>query len=446
MKSYFTVNTGPAFQFRGRVTIVRMDRREFLPLIFASALAAPKAAAATDLDWPQWRGPERTGLSKETGLEKVWPAGGPKKIWSVEGLGDGYGSLAIVKDRIFVQGGKGKDSVVACLSRADGKTLWTKALGQRLDQDRGGGPRGTPTVDGDLLYALSESGDLQCLRTADGASVWRKNMLRDFHGENAHWLISESPLVDGNKLVITPGGSGAGIVALDKMTGKDIWMAKELRDPAGYSSCIAIEVDGVRAYTTLTARSAAGVRASDGKLLWRYERVANRTANVATPIYFDKKVFYSSAYGTGCALLSLKAANGELRADEVYFNREMMNHHGGVLLVDGYLYGFSNAILTCMEFATGKVMWKDRSVGKGSLTYADGKLFLFGEQNTVGLAAASPKGYQESGRFSIPDQGFPSWAHPVVSGGRLYIRNQNMLMCYDVRAPLSSSTANVELR
>jgi outer membrane protein assembly factor BamB len=411
-----------------------MRRRDFIPLIFSPAFAAWRADAANDSDWPQWRGPDRTGLSKETGLLSAWPSGGPKQLWSISGLGDGYGSLAIAGDRIYVQSGKGRESVVHCLNRADGKTIWTRSLGSRLDQDRGGGPRGTPTVDGDVLYALSEAGDLQCLRTRDGSPVWNKNILRDFHGRNPHWLISESPLVDGNKLVFTPGGSGAGIVAVDKKTGKDVWTSKELSDPAGYSSLIAVDVNGVRAYTTLTAQSAVGVRANDGALLWRYERVANRTANIATPIFSNNKVFYSTAYSTGCALLDLKGGDGRVRAEEVYFNRDMMNHHGGVLLIDGYLYGFSNAILTCMEFATGKVAWRDRSVGKGSLTYADGKLFILGESNTAGLAAATPSAYKELGRFNIADQGYPSWAHPVVAGGRLYLRNQGMLMCYDVRA------------
>jgi outer membrane protein assembly factor BamB len=185
---------------------------------------------------------------------------------------------------------------------------------------------------------------------------------------------------------------------------------------------------------TLTSKAGVGVRAKDGKLMWRYEKVANRTANITTPIFFKDKVFYTSAYNTGCALLRLKAENGEVKAEEVYFSKEMMNHHGGVVLVNGYLYGFSNAILTCMEFETGKVMWKDRSVGKGCLTYADGMLFLIGEGNTVGLAVAASDGYAEKGRFSIADQGWPSWAHPVVCGSKLYIRNQGVLACYDIKA------------
>jgi outer membrane protein assembly factor BamB len=184
---------------------------------------------------------------------------------------------------------------------------------------------------------------------------------------------------------------------------------------------------------TLTSEAAVGVRASDGKLMWRYTSVANRTANITTPIYSDNKVFFTSAYGTGGALLGLRANGQEVRMQEIYFTREMQNHHGGVVLVNGYLYGFNNTILTCLEFATGKMMWRDRSVGKGSVTYADGHLYILGEDNLVGLAEASPTGYREKGRFSIADQGLPSWSHPVVSGGRLYIRNQGTLASYDVR-------------
>jgi outer membrane protein assembly factor BamB len=406
-----------------------------LTLLLALTLIPVNAGVgAVEAEWPQWRGPERNGLSRETGLMKAWPASGPKAAWSAAGLGQGYGSLSIKGDRIFVQGMRGGESFVFALNRADGKQAWAVKLGPSQTDDRGDGPRGTPTVDGDRVYALSENGDLACLRFANGAVVWQRNILKDFGGSNLNWLISESPLVDGNRLIVTPGGREAGIVALDKMTGKTIWTAKELNDRAGYASCIVADVQGVRTVMGLTASAGVGVRASDGKLMWRYEPVANRTANCTTPVYHDNKVFYTSAYGTGSALLKLTAQGGEVKAEEAYFSRDMMNHHGGVVLVDGYLYGFSNAILTCMEFATGKVMWRDRSVGKGSLTYADGQLYLLGEGNTVGLAEATPQGYREKGRFTIEDQGRPSWAHPVVAGGKLYIRNQGTLTCYHVKA------------
>jgi outer membrane protein assembly factor BamB len=217
------------------------------------------------------------------------------------------------------------------------------------------------------------------------------------------------------------------------MTGAEIWRARELSDQAGYSSCIVADVGGVRSYINFTAGAAVGVRASDGKLMWRYTNVANRVANCTTPVFADNKVFFSSAYDTGGALLNLTAQNGEVKAQEAYFTRDMMNHHGGMVLVNGYLYGFSNSVLTCIEFNTGKVMWRERSVGKGSITYADGMLYLLGEKQLVGLAEANPKAYVEKGRFPINDLGRDSWAHPVVLGGKLYIRNQNELACYDVK-------------
>jgi len=395
---------------------------------------APAATGpqAPEKDWAQWRGPDRDGISTETGLLKAWPESGPPQAWSIAGLGSGYGSVAILADRIYLQGTEGNRSVVFCLNRADGKKIWTRPLGPSLDDSRGGGPRGTPTLEADRLYALTEAGDLACLRTRDGSVVWSRNILKDFGGSNPRWKLSESPLIDGDNLIVTPGGSRAGIAALDKMTGKTVWVSRELSDAAAYSSCVVAEAGGVRAFTTLTESAAVGVRASDGKLLWRYPRVANGTANVTTPVVRDGKVFYTSAYNTGSALLELAAGNGNIEAREIYFSRDMMNHHGGVVLVDGFLYGFSNAILTCMEFATGKVRWKDRSVGKGSLTYADGSLYLLSESNTVGLAQASPDGYRERGRFQIADQGWPSWAHPVVCAGKLYIRNQGVLACYDI--------------
>ena len=391
-------------------------------------------AVSSAADWPQWHGPDRNGLSTETGLLQKWPASGPAPLWSVSTLGAGYGSLAVKGDRIFVQGAKGNQSVLFVLNRADGRGVWSKALGPAGSNDRGNGPRGTPTVDGDRVYVLTEEGDLACLRAADGAAIWQRNILRDFSGRQIPWLISESPLVDGNAVIVTPGGPRAGMASLDKMTGKTVWTAQQLSDEAGYSSPIAADVGGVRVYMTLTASAGVGVRASDGKLLWHYAQVANNTANVATPVFHDNKVFYTSDYGTGAALLGLTAQNGDVAAQQIYFTREMQNHHGGVVLVNGYLYGFNNAILSCLEFATGKLQWRDRSVGKGSLTYADGNLYLLSEDNVVGLAAASPAGYQERGRFHIPDQGLPSWAHPVVSGGVLYIRNQTTLTAFDVTA------------
>jgi outer membrane protein assembly factor BamB len=412
-----------------------LNYRSVLLLAFVlgtSSLLGP--AWALGDHWPQWRGPDRNGLSKETGLLGQWPGVGPPQEWSITNLGAGYGSVAIQGNRIYAQMVVGRQSAVASVDRSNGRLVWSQALGRSASNGEGHGPRGTPTVDGDRLYVLTENGDLACLATGDGSILWQRNILSDFGGRNISWLISESPLVDGSKVIVTPGGRGAGVVALDKMSGETIWKSAELSDTAGYASLVATDIEGVRTLATLTAAAGVGLRASDGKLMWSYRRAANRTANIATPVFHDNKVFYTSGYGTGGGLLALSASGGEVQAEEVYFTRQMANHHGGVIVVDGYLYGFHNSILTCLDFATGDVMWRHRSVGKGSLTYADGNLYIFSERNVVGLAEATPTAYREKGRFQVADQGWPSYAHPVVSDGRLYIRNQGTLTSYDIRA------------
>ena len=402
-------------------------------LSVAAATILSVALVQASSDWPQWQGPDRTGVSKETGLLQQWPASGPSVVWTATGLGTGYGSMAVAGTRVFVQGARMGKSFVIAYDRATGKEVWSKPLGATEGNDQGPGPRGTPTVDGDHVYVLSEAGDLYGLKT-DGTEVWHRNILREFGGQQLRWLISESPLVDGPHLIVSPGGRGAGMVKLDKLTGKTVWQAKELSGPAGYSSPIVADVQGVRMYLTFTAGAGVGVRASDGKLLFSYNRAANNVANITTPVFFDNKVFFTSAYDTGAGLVALSSNKENISMQEVYFTREMKNHHGGVVLVNGYLYGFDDSILTCLEFATGKRMWRDRSVGKGAVTYADGHLYLQSENNVVGLAEATPTGYREKGRFTIPDKGYPSWAHPVISDGRLYVRNQDSLTAYDIKA------------
>jgi outer membrane protein assembly factor BamB len=401
--------------------------------------AAPPAPGN---DWPQWRGPERSGVSRETGLMKQWPSSGPAAQWSANGLGAGYGAVAVKGTQVFVQGLKNRQSVVTSLGRADGKVQWTRPIGSGQENDRGSGPRSTPTVDGDRVFVLTETGDLAALRAQDGTIVWQRNVLREFNAPNIEWLLSESPLVDGDKVIVTPGGRNAGMVALEKTTGKTIWTAKELSDEAGYASPIVADVQGVRIVAdvqgvrtvmTLTSAAGVGVRASDGKLMWRNRSAANGTANAATPVFANNSVFYTSSYGQGAALLSLTAQGGDVRAQEVYFTRDMQNHHGGVIAIGTTLYGFHNSILAAMDMPTGKTLWRNRSVGKGALTYADGLFYILSEDNVMGLAEATPTGYKEHGRFSVTDQGFPSWAHPVVAGGRLYVRNQGTLATYDIR-------------
>jgi outer membrane protein assembly factor BamB len=412
------------------------QRRSFsLTIVVAAVVLSLGVVQAAD--WPRWQGPDGTRISRETGLLKEWPASGPRLIWTANNLGGGYGSIAVAADRVFLQGARESSSTVLALNRADGKEVWAKALGPvatRMRTSMGAGPRGTPTVDGDLLFVLTENGDLACLKASDGATVWQLNILSEFGGSQLSWLISESPMVDGPHLVVSPGGPGAGMVKLDKMTGKTVWKSQGLGDTAAYSSITIADVQGVRTYLTFTAQAGVGVRASDGKLMFRYPKAVNNVANIATPVFFNNKVFFTSGYGAGGGLLDLTAKDGEVVASEVYHTNDMRNHHGGVVLVDGYLYGFNDLILTCLEFATGKVMWRDRSVGKGSVTYADGHLYVQGENSMFALAEATPLGYREKGRFAFPEKGQLSWAHPAISDGRLYVRNQDTLLVYDIKA------------
>ena len=410
-------------------------RRNPAALASLVCLALALASNLPAEDWPQWRGPNRDGKSAETDLLRSWPEGGPKLAWKAGGLGAGYGSVSIEGEQILVQGTVGKKSAVFCLNPANGSIVWQTPLGKMLKHNKGNGPRGTPTIEGDDVYALSEAGDLARLNRADGKVVWRRNILKDYKAKNIGWKLSESPLIHGEKLIVSPGGKNATMVALNKNTGKEIWGTRGMSTAAAYSSAIAASVGGTDVIMNFTSKAGVGVRADDGKVLWRYTRPANGTANCATPLFADNRVFYSSAYGTGCGQLRLSNEGGKITHEETYFNRNMMNHHGGMVLVDGYIYGVSDSIMACLDFKTGERMWRKRSVGKGSVTYADGHIYLLGENYKVGLIEANPKKYVEKGRFQIEDTGRPSWAYPVVCNGRLYIRNQHEVLCYDVSKP-----------
>jgi outer membrane protein assembly factor BamB len=401
-------------------------------VIGACVLLLPAAVwtTATD-DWPQWRGPNRDGISRETGLLQAWPRGGPPLAWRAQGAGEGYSSFAVAGDRLYTLGARGGDEFVIAFSAADGRKLWETRLGRRFDNDRGGGPRGTPTVDGDRLYAYGASGDLAALDRATGKTLWTVNLLQRFGGSNITWGLSESPLVLNDRILAAAGGRKGSIVALRKSDGETIWQAGS--DRAGYSSAVVHEVGGIRQAIFFTASQAAGVSVSDGRILWTYDRVANRTANIATPIVRGNRVFLSSDYGTGAALLELTAKGSGLSAREVYFTHDMRNHHASAVLIGDHLYGFSSAILTAMHFDTGKVAWRDRSVGKGSVIAADNRLYLFSEQGVVGLVEPTPAGYREHGRFSLETGRWPTWSHPVVSAGRLFLRDQDRIYAYDVR-------------
>lgn len=383
-------------------------------------------------DWPQWRGVNRDGKSAERGLLKSWPQGGPPRAWQAAGAGEGYSSFSVAGGRLYTLGARGGTEYVMAFDEATGKKVWEVANGSRFGNDRGDGPRGTPTIDGAQLYAYGASGDLSAIDTATGRKIWSINVLERFGGRNIQWGLSESPLVLRDRIIVNAGGSGASIVAVSKKDGSVLWRSQS--DEAGYSSAILHEVAGIPQAIVFTAQRALGVDTRDGRLLWSYDRVSNRTANIATPIARGNRVFVSSDYGTGAALLELSASGNAVNAKEVYFTREMRNHHASSVLIGDHLYGFSSAILTAMKFDTGEVAWRDRSVGKGSVIFADERLYLYSETGVVGLAEATPAGYREHGRFQIRTGSLPTWSHPVVANGKLYLRDQDNIYAYDVRA------------
>ena len=408
-----------------------MIRRSALFAALAALLAGASVTIQALDDWPQWRGPRRDGVSAERGLLKTWPQSGPPLAWKATGAGQGYSSFAVAGGRLYTLGAREDREHVIAFDAASGKRLWDAPHGQRFSNDRGDGPRGTPTVDGTRVYAFGASGDLTALDAASGKVAWTVNVIRDFGGQNITWGLSESPLIVGDRIIVSPGGPGSSVVALNKADGKLIW--KTEADRAGYSSAVLHELGGISEAIVFTGERALGVNIANGRVLWSYDRVANRVANIATPIVRGNDVFLSSDYGTGAALLRLTAAGGGITAQEVYFTREMRNHHASSVLVGDHLYGFSSAILTAMRFDTGEVAWRDRSVGKGSLVHADDRLYLFSERGVVALAEASPEGYREHGRFSLETGSLPTWSHPVVSNGKLYLRDQDTIYAYDVR-------------
>jgi outer membrane protein assembly factor BamB len=394
-------------------------------------------------DWPQWRGPQRNGISRETGLLKEWPKEGPKLIWHAKDIGHGYSTPAVVGNRLYFMSSQGTDDeFVQALNVTDGSQAWSTRVG-KVGANRGPqypGSRSTPTVDGPLTFALGSDGDLACLNTADGKIRWQKNLRTDFGGKDGAWAYSESPLVDGDKLVVTPGGADATIVALDKKSGDVIWKSPISEgDEAAYASIVTAEVGGVKQYVQFLQKGVVGVDAKDGKFLWRYEKTAKGSpANIPTPVAHDNLVYTGTGRGGG-GLAKINSGGNGFEAEELYFSTKLPTAIGGAVLVDGHLYGTSSGGVMCVDFATGDVKWQERSVGAGSLCYADGRLYVHGESGEVALVEATPEAYRELGKFTPPDQperarGAKAWAYPVVANGRLYLRDATSLWCYDVKA------------
>jgi outer membrane protein assembly factor BamB len=419
-----------------------------IPIAICAVIGVASAA-----DWPQWRGPNRDGISKETGLLQEWPAEGPKLLWQQSNLGDGYSTPSVVGDRIFLVSNKGlENEFVQALSIDDGHQLWQTHIGKvgkPKQNPNYPGARSTPTVDGEVLYALGSDGDLACMDIAKGKIRWKKNLQTDFGGQPGTWAYAESPLVDGDVVVVTPGGKDATLIALNKKTG-DVFQKYPVPegDAAGYSSIIIVDAAGVRQYVQFLAKGVVGVDAKTGKFLWRYDKTTGRSpANISTPVAGDSCIYTGTHY-TGGGLVKLSPDGmGGVKTDEVYFDKKLPTAIGGEILLGDYMYGTNKAQFFCVEFKTGKIKWdKDRTMAPSSLCYADNRLYLHGETDgDVALIEDSPEGYKEHGHFTPPNipekRPGKAWTYPVVANGRLYIHDFGTLWCYDVMAANGRRTA-----
>ncbi len=411
--------------------------------VAAGLLLQPSSVAAED--WPQWRGPGRNGLSAESGLLKEWPANGPKLQWHLEDIGFGYSTPSVKGDRLYVMSNEGADDeFVLALSTADGRQLWRTRVGKVGPNDERmnfPGARSTPTVAGDHVVVLGSDGDLACLDAATGRILWAKNLRTEFGGQPGAWAYAESPLVDADVIVCTPGGAEATIVALNRNSGEVLWKcATPEGDQAGYSSVIVSDAGGVKQYVQFLQKALVGVEAGSGRLLWSYDRTArNSPANIPTPVA-KGDLIYSGANRSGGGLIRVQRDGDAFRVEQVYFAPKLPTQIGGAVLVGDHLYGTTGSALLCVEFATGEVKWEESSVGAASVLHADGHLYLHTERDgELLLVEASPQAYRQKGRFT--PEGTPAdrgrsraWTHPTLADGRLYIRDLGKLWCYDVRA------------
>jgi outer membrane protein assembly factor BamB len=403
-------------------------------------------------DWPQWQGPDRTNASKETGLLKSWPKDGPKLLWTFRDAGVGYSGPALVGDRLYTMGARGESEFVIVLDARTGKELWAKPIGPTFTfkgNEWGDGPRSTPTIEAQRVYALGGQGELVCLDADSGKTIWHHNLYKEFDGwvmdnygvAKVGWGYCEGPLVDGNQVVVTPGGEKGLLVAFNKETGNPIWRSKEAKGKAPYSSIIVAEVDGVRQYIQAMDKGVVGVAPKDGQVLWHYEKEFTDMA-IPTPIFHDQKLFVTAGWNQGCYVIR-PPKNGKVTEQAKVYEKKYSNEEGGVVLVGEHVYGFfDNKGWVCLKFATGEEAWAETTkLAKGSLTCADGHLYCYSDSDgTVALVAADPASkWAEKGRFAIPQKSErrkPNariWTHPVVSNGRLYLRDQELIFCFDIK-------------
>lgn len=407
-----------------------ISRTGLAAAIACGVLASPTLAD----DWNQFRGLNRDNLCQETGLLDSWPADGPKLVLTATGLGEGYSTVAIVGDRIYTMGNVDGAEHVMALDKSTGEIVWKARNGSEYREGQGNGPRGTPTVVDGKVYSLGGQGDLGCYDAETGDVIWQLNILKEFGGSNITWGISESVLIDDGNVICTPGGSAATVVALNVQNGRTVWTSKVPENPqASYASPVIADVGRVKQYVIFTSKGICGIRAADGEPMWGQDKSSNGTANCATPLVIGSSVFSSSDYGTGAELVELTSRSRKTSARGVYHTRDMKNHHGGMVYLDGFVYGSNGDILSCVNLKTGKSTWNERSM-KGSVVYADGKIVFRHEGGDVVLLAADSGEYQELGRFAQPERsGRPAWSHPVIADGRLYLRDMDKLLVYQIK-------------
>ena len=395
-------------------------------------------------NWSTWRGPNRDGLSAETGLLSSWQEREPKLAWKVKGLGNGLSSVAVAEGRIYTMGRRDGATKMIALSTKDGAKIWESDMGSEANED----PNSTPSVDGDRVYGLTHAGQLVCVGTTDGSILWRKHFPTDFKGEmESGWGYSESSIVDGDNLICTPGGNSAVMVSLNKRTGEHLWSAEmpavigdRGHDGAGYSSIVIGQIAGRKQYVQLTGRGVIGVDSENGNLLWTYNRIANGVANIPTPIVKEDYIFCSTGYGTGAALIQIHDRNGKYEVEEKYFlkGNELQNHHGGMVLVADYIYcghGHNKGHPICLNMMSGKYAWgpvRGPGTGSAAILYADGHLYFRYESGDMALIEATPDEYKLKGTFKTDEINGKSWPHPVIADKKLYLRDQGTLMAYDI--------------
>ncbi|HPP51944.1 MAG TPA: PQQ-like beta-propeller repeat protein, partial [Thermoguttaceae bacterium] len=395
---------------------------ENLEGVSASAGGASAKAGRTPPGpyWPRFHGPDGRNYASDTGLLRQWPKEGPKLLWSAKKLGHGYSSVTVADGLIFTAGNIKDQTVITALD-LKGNIRWQQPNGPAWTQDMPG-TRGTPTYDNGRLYHESPLGELVCLEAATGKPIWRRNILKEFEGENIQWALAESVLIDGDRLICCPGGKKGAVVALNKHTGKLVWASPSVGARASYASPMLAEHQGVRMILTMNEKGLLAVHADTGQLLFEYPHKTPYDVNAFSPMYHEGHIFFSTGYGAGSVLVKVIGKGKQLRVEKVWDSKALDNHHGGVVLVDGFLYGSAyGGPFVCLDWKTGKQQWKERAVAKGSLTWADGMLYCLSERRNVYLVRPNPEKLEVVSEFTLPSGGEgPSWAHPVVCGGRLY--------------------------